>query len=93
MAEALIGKTADFGEGDRRIVFVGDHEIGVFRDGGELHAYGNFCLHQGGPACEERIMPPRNEKQRQNLKRFGNLAGPDPGRGIDLDQIAGCGPI
>src|SRR6201747_846386 len=62
MAEALIGKTADFGDGD--------HEIGVFRDGGEIHAYSNYCLHQGGPACEgltiakveERIMPDKTSR-------------------------------
>jgi nitrite reductase/ring-hydroxylating ferredoxin subunit len=51
MAENFV-KASDFGEGDRRIMFVGDHEIGVFRDQGELHAYSNYCLHQGGPACE-----------------------------------------
>jgi nitrite reductase/ring-hydroxylating ferredoxin subunit len=65
MAEQFVGKISEFGEGERRIVFVGDREIGVFRDNGEFHAYSNVCLHQGGPACEgliiakveERIMP------------------------------------
>src|SRR5215475_4606159 len=65
MAEKLVGKASEFKDGDRRIVFVGDTEIGVFRDRGEFHAYSNYCLHQGGPACEgliiakveERIMP------------------------------------
>ncbi len=51
MAENLVGKVSDFAEGNRRIVFVGDHEIGVFREEGEFHAYSNYCLHQGGPAC------------------------------------------
>jgi nitrite reductase/ring-hydroxylating ferredoxin subunit len=70
MAEAFVGKAADFGDGDRRIVFAGDHEIGVFRKGGEFHAYSNYCLHQGGPACEgltiakveERIMPDKTSR-------------------------------
>ena len=31
MAEQYVGKTAEFKDGDRRIVFVGDNEIGVFR--------------------------------------------------------------
>ena len=31
MAEKFVGKTSEFKDGDRRIVFVGDHEIGVFR--------------------------------------------------------------
>jgi nitrite reductase/ring-hydroxylating ferredoxin subunit len=65
MPEKLVGKASEFKDGDRRIVFVDNHEIGVFRDNGEFHAYSNYCLHQGGPACEgliiakveERIMP------------------------------------
>jgi hypothetical protein len=70
MAETFVGKAADFSDGDRRIVFAGDHEIGVFRNGGEFHAYSNYCLHQGGPACEgltiakveERIMPDKTSR-------------------------------
>ena len=52
MAEQFVGKIAEFKDGDRRIVFVGDNEIGVFRHEGQFFAYSNFCLHQGGPACE-----------------------------------------
>ena len=65
MVEKLVGKVSEFKDGDRRIVFVGDHEIGVFRENGTFFAYSNYCLHQGGPACEgltiakveERLMP------------------------------------
>jgi nitrite reductase/ring-hydroxylating ferredoxin subunit len=65
MAEQLVGKVSDFKDGDRRIVFVGDREIGLFRHEGKFHAYSNYCLHQGGPACEgltiakveEKLMP------------------------------------
>ena len=52
MAEKLVGKISEFKDGDRRIVFVGDHEIGVFRENGTFYAYSNYCLHSGGPACE-----------------------------------------
>jgi nitrite reductase/ring-hydroxylating ferredoxin subunit len=70
MAETFVGKVSEFAEGDRRIVFAGDHEIGVFRHAGEFHAYSNYCLHQGGPACEgltiarveERIMPDQTSR-------------------------------
>jgi nitrite reductase/ring-hydroxylating ferredoxin subunit len=70
MAEAFVGKAVDFGDGDRRIVFAGDHEIGVFRNGDQYHVYSNYCLHQGGPACEgltiakveERIMPDKTSR-------------------------------
>jgi nitrite reductase/ring-hydroxylating ferredoxin subunit len=70
MAEKLVGKISEFKDGDRRIVFVGDHEIGVFWEHGTFYAYSNYCLHQGGPACEgltiakveERIMPDKTSK-------------------------------
>jgi nitrite reductase/ring-hydroxylating ferredoxin subunit len=70
MAEQFVGKLSEFEDGDRRIVFVGDNEIGVFRHEGQFYAYSNFCLHQGGPACEgltiakveERIMPDKTSR-------------------------------
>ena len=45
MAEQYVGKTAEFKDGDRRIIFAGDNEIGVFRHEGQFYAYSNFCLH------------------------------------------------
>src|ERR1700687_42142 len=65
MSEQFVSKDPEFKDGDRRIVFVGDREIGVFKEEGRYYAYSNVCLHQGGPACEgliiakveERIMP------------------------------------
>ena len=70
MAEQYVGKTAEFKDGDRRIVFAGDNEIGVFRHEGQFYAYSNFCLHQGGPACEgltiakveERLLPDKTSQ-------------------------------
>jgi nitrite reductase/ring-hydroxylating ferredoxin subunit len=70
MAEQLIGKVSEFKDGDRRIVVMGDLEIGVFRHDGRFYAYSNECLHQGGPACEgliiakveERIMPDQTSR-------------------------------
>ena len=56
MAEKFVAKASEFPDGDRRIVFVGDNEIGVFRHEGKYYAYSNFCLHQGGPACEGLII-------------------------------------
>jgi len=31
MAEKFVAKASEFKDGDRKIVFDGDHEIGVFR--------------------------------------------------------------
>jgi nitrite reductase/ring-hydroxylating ferredoxin subunit len=70
MAEQLVGKLSEFKDGDRRIVILGDLEIGVFRHEGRFYAYRNLCVHQGGPACEgltiakveERIMPDKTSR-------------------------------
>ena len=62
MAEKFVAKVAEMEDGDRRIIFVGDNEIGVFKHEGEFYAYSNFCLHQGGPACEGLKMPQVVEK-------------------------------
>jgi nitrite reductase/ring-hydroxylating ferredoxin subunit len=70
MPEQFVSKDSEFKDGDRRIVFVGDREIGVFKEDGQYYAYSNICLHQGGPACEgliiakveERIMPDKTSR-------------------------------
>jgi nitrite reductase/ring-hydroxylating ferredoxin subunit len=56
MSEVYVGALADFEENDRRIVRQGELEIGVMKRGGEFKAYSNYCLHQGGPACEGVFM-------------------------------------
>jgi nitrite reductase/ring-hydroxylating ferredoxin subunit len=70
MPEKFVAKVSELNDGDRRIVFVGDNEIGVFKHGGQYYAYSNFCLHQGGPACEgltiakveERLRPDKTSQ-------------------------------
>ena len=52
MAEAFVAKATEMTDGDRRIVTVGDKEIGVFFKDGEYFAYRNLCVHAGGPVCE-----------------------------------------
>jgi nitrite reductase/ring-hydroxylating ferredoxin subunit len=56
MEQVHVGRAADFAGGARRIVTVGDVEIGVVGHEGEFFAYQNLCVHQGGPACEGRIV-------------------------------------
>jgi nitrite reductase/ring-hydroxylating ferredoxin subunit len=60
--EHFVGKADEFKDGDRRIVFVGDTEIGLFKNQGEFYAYSNTCLHQAGPACEGMIISKVEEK-------------------------------
>lgn len=56
MSEIRVGARAEIADGERRIVFHGDTQIGVFRWDGKFYAYENLCVHQGGPACEGLIM-------------------------------------
>ena len=70
MVEQFVSRDSEFKDGERRIVFIGDREIGVFKEGGRYYAYSNVCLHQGGPACEgliiakveEKIMPDKTSR-------------------------------
>ena len=71
MAEKFVAKLEEMKDGDRRIVFVGDNEIGVFRHGGEFFAYSNFCLHQGGPACEGLTIAKVEERLREDKTSQG----------------------
>lgn len=53
MREFFVAKASEFNSGDRRIVLTDrGGEIGVFSQNGGYYAYSNYCLHQGGPACE-----------------------------------------
>jgi nitrite reductase/ring-hydroxylating ferredoxin subunit len=70
MAEKFVGKASEFKDGERRLVLDGESEIGVFKENGQFYAYSNFCVHQGGPACEgltiakveERLMPDKTSR-------------------------------
>jgi len=58
-AESMVAvcKSVDVVEGGRLIVDIGDLTVGIFRIEGTLYAYENVCAHQGGPACQGRIVP------------------------------------
>ncbi|MDB5533294.1 MAG: nitrite reductase small subunit, partial [Hyphomicrobiales bacterium] len=49
MKETRVAKSSDLLDGDRIIVSIGKKEVGIFRHQGKLYAYGNYCLHSGGP--------------------------------------------
>jgi nitrite reductase/ring-hydroxylating ferredoxin subunit len=56
MSELYVGKVSDFAAIDHRTVRQGELEIGVLHRNGSFYAYNNFCVHQGGPACEGIMM-------------------------------------
>ncbi len=95
MAEKFVAKLNEMQDGDRRIVFVGDNEIGVFRHEGEFYAYSNFCLHQGGPACEGLTIAKVEERLREDKTSMGLYFSEDemhfvcPWHGMEYDMKTG----
>jgi nitrite reductase/ring-hydroxylating ferredoxin subunit len=95
MPEQFIGKVSEFQDGDRRIVRLGRTEVGVFKHEGAFYAYSNYCLHQGGPACEglliskveERIMP--DKTSRGMYFSDTDLHFVCPWHGYEYDMITG----
>jgi nitrite reductase/ring-hydroxylating ferredoxin subunit len=71
MSELYVGKVGEFEENDRRIVHQGELEIGVMKRGGEFRAYSNYCLHQGGPACEGIYMAKIEDALRPDKTSLG----------------------
>lgn len=50
-AGEFVGSVDELDEAGRKIVTVGDTEIGVFKVSAGYVAYENVCRHQGGPVC------------------------------------------
>jgi nitrite reductase (NADH) small subunit len=73
-AEWHVGTASDFAEGDRKVFYLGEKEVGVFRKDGRFYGYENLCLHQGGPVCEGLILgkvePVLEEDQSITGERF-----------------------
>jgi nitrite reductase/ring-hydroxylating ferredoxin subunit len=66
-----ICKSVDVVNGGRLIVDVGDLTVGIFRIDGVLYAYDNVCAHQGGPACQGRMVPRVAEVLDENKAAHG----------------------
>lgn len=50
--QVFVCKDIEMKDGDVRIIYQDKFEVGVYRHDGSYYAYRNYCLHQGGPACE-----------------------------------------
>ena len=97
MAEVEIGRLADFGAEDHRVVDVDGVEIGIFRLGEKLVAYKNECPHYGGPVCQGKIFHQTEEQlgpdQTSRGLRFSatrNIVC--PWHGYEFNIETGCHP-
>ena len=72
MTEVFAGTIGEIIENnDRTIVKHGKLEIGVLHRNGELYAYNNHCVHQGGPACEGIYMAKIEDALRPDKTSLG----------------------
>lgn len=95
MPEVFVGADADIGEGERRIVRHGNHEIGVLRANGILRAFLNHCPHQGGPVCNGMLVHKTEEIIREDRTYAGMRFSKDqlnlvcPWHGVEFDVATG----
>ena len=72
--------------------------VGIFRFRGELRAYENVCAHQGGPACQGRIVPRVRERLDEARRSRGLVFDEDsmhvvcPWHGFEYDVVTGAHP-
>jgi nitrite reductase/ring-hydroxylating ferredoxin subunit len=97
-----IGASDDVAERGRLVVSVdaadGTVTLGVFRFGGRLYAYENRCAHQGGPACQGRIVSRVRERLDDGRRSRGLVFDDDtmhivcPWHGFEYDVTTGRHP-
>ena len=54
--EYRVAPVEDIPEGGGVLAVAGDTEVGVFKVRGQVRAYENRCMHQGGPVCTGEIL-------------------------------------
>lgn len=97
----------EIGERGRLVVEIGPEgrgagaralTVGIFRFRGELRAYENVCAHQGGPACQGRVVPrvreDLDESRRSRGLVFdeGSMHVVCPWHGFEYDVATGRHP-
>lgn len=70
-SEYRVAASDELGEGERLIIDVAGETIGLFRLEGEVFAYHNVCPHQGGPACQGRLISRVREKLDDGKRSLG----------------------
>ena len=53
----VVAAVAELPSGERKVVTVNGHEIGVFHVGDTYYALLNRCPHRAGPLCKGRVRP------------------------------------
>lgn len=64
----FVGKMDEVPEGGRLVIELRLISVGIFRVEGQLYAYENVCMHQGGPVCQGKMLPRVVENIDDNTK-------------------------
>ncbi len=98
MQTVRIDAVENFADRSKRVVTIGDEEIGVFRLGQEFFAWRNICPHQGGPVCQGRLYARVHEKLDSAMRSHGRYYDDDklnivcPWHGLEFDVRTGQHP-
>jgi nitrite reductase/ring-hydroxylating ferredoxin subunit len=97
-----VGASRDVPERGRLVVEIttaaGAVTLGVFRFAGRLYAWENVCAHQGGPACQGRIVQRVRERLDDERRSLGLRFDEDsmhivcPWHGYEYDVTTGRHP-
>lgn len=99
MRQVRVAREEEIPEGGRKVVAIGEIEIGLFRVDGAILAYRNECPHQGGPVCQGRLMQGVEERLDAERRSLGihyvagsaHLVCPWHGWEFDLRSGRHCG--
>ena len=98
MQEIHIGSVSDFADRGKRVVTVGNLEIGIFRLGDDFFAWRNSCPHQGGPVCQGRLYSRVRERLDDEQRSHGRYYDDSrvnivcPWHGLEFDIRTGRHP-
>ena len=93
-----VGKIEEFEDKSKKVVTIGDEEVGVFRLGKEFFAWRNICPHQGGPICQGRIFSLVLENIDEKMESHGRIYDNNkvnivcPWHGLEFDIRTGEHP-
>lgn len=96
--EVAVARLDDLKERERIVVDVDGTEVGLYFFREQVRAWENICPHQGGPACQGKMMP----RTLQVVREDGKSGGPGfsaternivcPWHGFEFDVLTGRHP-
>jgi nitrite reductase/ring-hydroxylating ferredoxin subunit len=99
MEAIFVGRVEEFPDRGRKVVALGDVEVGVFRIDDKFYGWHNVCSHQGGPVCQGGLFPHVQEPVdhdgtvRALAYKEGSVNLVCPWHGYEFDLRTGVNPV